>query len=280
VILLGTPGEEGGMGKKTMLAAGAYKDMDGCVMCHPAPGPNATSSLSACLAVQRMVAKYKGHSAHAALSPWEGQNALDAAVLAYNNIAALRQQLRPHVRVHGIFKGEDWAPNVIPDNAEMSWLVRSPRYSEVQEVTQRVKRCFEASALATDCEVEISADPKNSMTELRQNEALGRAFEEIFNAKYGVVDRIYGIASASTDFGNVTYALPSIHPSFAIPTEPNGGNHTKAFALSAASKESHVACLNISKVLALTGLRVLADDGFAQQMKETFDTDEALRLSS
>ena len=50
-------------------------------------------------------------SAHAALSPWEGQNALDAAVLAYNNIAALRQQLRPHVRVHGIFTGEAWATN-------------------------------------------------------------------------------------------------------------------------------------------------------------------------
>lgn len=153
----------------------------------------------------------------------------------------------------------------------MNWLVRSPRHSEVQEVAQRVKRCFEASALATDCDVEVFADPKNSMTELRQNAALGQAFEQIFNAKYGVVDRVYGIASASTDFGDVTYELPSIHPSFAIPTEPNGGNHTKEFALSAASKEAHVACLNISKVLALTGLRVLADDELAQQMKETFE---------
>lgn len=49
------------MGKKAMLAAGAYKDMDGCVMCHPAPGPNATSSLSSCLAIQRVAVKYKGH---------------------------------------------------------------------------------------------------------------------------------------------------------------------------------------------------------------------------
>jgi len=119
------------------------------------------------------------------------------------------------------------------------------------------------------------------MTELIQNEALGQAFEQIFNAKYGVVDRVYGIASASTDFGNVTYALPSIHPSFAIPTESNGGNHTRAFTLSAASKEAHVACLNISKVLALTGLRVLTDDGLAQQMEESFDVDKALlRLGS
>jgi len=116
------------------------------------------------------------------------------------------------------------------------------------------------------------------MTELVQNEALGQAFEQIFNAKYGMVDRLYGIASASTDFGNVTYALPSIHPSFAIPTESNGGNHTKEFALSAASKEAHIACLNISKALALTGLRVLTDDQLAQQMKETFEADKASRL--
>jgi len=54
-------GEEGGMGKKIMLEAGAYKEMDGCVMCHPAPGPNATSSLSGTLALQRIIAKYKGH---------------------------------------------------------------------------------------------------------------------------------------------------------------------------------------------------------------------------
>ncbi|KAF9653527.1 hypothetical protein BDM02DRAFT_3087288 [Thelephora ganbajun] len=267
VILLGTPGEEGGMGKKIMLEAGAYKDMVGCVMCHPSPGPNATSSLSSTLAIQRVAVKYKGRSAHAALSPWEGQNALDAAVLAYNNIAALRQQLRPHVRVHGVFKGEAWTPNVIPDNAEMNWLVRSPEYNEVQQIVQRVKKCFEASALATDCGVEVDADPKGSMKELIQNKDLGEAFEQIFNAKYGVVDRVYGIASASTDFILIaTTALPGIHPSFAIPTEPNGGNHTKAFTLSAASKEAHVACLNISKALALTGLRVLADDGLAQRV--------------
>jgi len=110
---------------------------------------------------------------------------------------------------------------------------------------------------------------------VRQNKALGEAFEQIFNAKYGVVDRLYGISSASTDFGDVSYALPSIHPSFAIPTESNGGNHTKAFTLSAASKDAHTACLNISKALALTGLRVLADDKLAQQMKETFDADKA-----
>jgi len=78
----------------------------------------------------------------------------------------------------------------------------------------------------------------------------------------------------------VTYELPGIHPSFAIPIEPNGGNHTKAFTLSAASKEAHIACLNVSKALALTGLRVLVDDELAQQMKETFDADKALRVGS
>jgi len=162
----------------------------------------------------------------------------------------------------------------------MNWIVRSPRYSEVQEISQRVERCFKGSALATDCEVVTAVNPWESTTELIQNEALGQAFEQIFNAKYGVVDRVYGIASASTDFGNVTYELPSIHPSFAIPTAPNGGNHTKPFADSAASNDAHIACFNISKVLALTGLRVLKDDDLAQQMMDTFKADIASRSGS
>ncbi|KAF7800224.1 hypothetical protein EIP86_011471 [Pleurotus ostreatoroseus] len=111
VVLLGTPGEEGGGGKVILLDKGAYEGMDVCLMCHPAPGPPVTASLSSCLAVQRVQAEYKGHTAHAALAPWEGQNALDAAVSAYTNISMLRQQLKPTYRVHGVFEGKDWAAN-------------------------------------------------------------------------------------------------------------------------------------------------------------------------
>lgn len=101
------------------------------------------------------------HSAHAALSPWEGINALDAAVLAYNNISALRQQLRPTARVHGIFEGKDWAVNgsstilaespvvlptractVIPDYAKYVCYIRAPNVAELDDVVERVLPCF------------------------------------------------------------------------------------------------------------------------------------------
>ncbi|KAI0685176.1 hypothetical protein BC835DRAFT_1385632 [Cytidiella melzeri] len=260
VVLLGTPGEEGGGGKVILLEKGAYEGMDACLMCHPAPGPPSSASLSSCLAIQRKIVEYRGHTAHAALAPWEGQNALDAAVSAYTSITLLRQQIKPSHRIHGIFEGKDWAPNVIPDNAKMIWYMRGQTWAEVQALVPRVEACFQAAALATACKVEIGDG--GATYDLRQNVALGDEFARVFCSQFGTVDYKFGIFSASTDFGNVTYALPALHPSFAIPTVPQGGNHTRAFTESAASPESHVACLNVSKALAAVGVRVLTDDAF------------------
>ncbi|TFK31806.1 hypothetical protein BDQ12DRAFT_693512 [Crucibulum laeve] len=269
ISLLGTPAEEGGSGKVKLLDKGAYEDMDVCLMCHPAPGPIGSVSLSSSLAVRSVAAVYKGHTAHAALSPWEGRNALDAAVLGYNNISALRQQLRPTHRVHGIFEGKDWAPNIIPDYAKFNCIVRAPKVTEMRETAERVSRCFEAAALATGCEVEITVNAE--LSELRQNPALGGEVANIILNKYGDIDYEWGISSASTDFGDISFALPSLHPGFAIPTVKNGGNHTTEFAKSAATIEAHNATLDISKALAATGIRVLLDDKFFEDVKRTFD---------
>ncbi|KIM41419.1 hypothetical protein M413DRAFT_445430 [Hebeloma cylindrosporum] len=275
VVLLGTPAEEGGSGKVVLLEKGAYEGMDACLMCHPAPGPIGSVSLTSCLALQRLTVEYKGHTAHAALSPWEGKNALDAAVLGYNNISALRQQLRPTHRVHGIFEGKDWVPNIIPDYAKFICYVRAPTRKEMLETLNRVTPCFEAAALATGCEVKITQE--GTTFDLRQNKALGGEVANIILNKYGSIDYEWGIKSASTDFGNVTYALPSLHPGFAIPTIVDGGNHTPGFTKSAATIEAHYACLDISKPLASTGVRVLIDDAFFANVQKTFKEDEKER---
>ncbi|KAI0249794.1 hypothetical protein BJV78DRAFT_642956 [Lactifluus subvellereus] len=274
VILLGTPAEEGGQGKVILLEKGAYKEMHACLMCHPAPGPEHGASLSSSLALQRIRVEYRGHTAHAALSPWQGQNALDAAVAAYTNVALLRQQVKPSHRIHGVFEGKDWAANVIPDNAKMLWYVRAPTVAEVKEVDPRVRACFQSSALATGCNIAMLGMGA-PVHELRQNKALAATFAQIFRAKTGPVDHEWGISSASTDFGNITYALPSIHPGFSIPTEPNGGNHTPAFTSAAATPEAHQACLEVCKALALTGLRVIEDDQFYSDVRTTFEDDIA-----
>jgi amidohydrolase len=274
VVLLGTPAEEGGQGKVILLEKGAYKEMHACLMCHPAPGPERSASLSSSLALQRISVEYRGHTAHAALSPWQGQNALDAAVAAYTNVALLRQQVKPSHRIHGVFEGKDWAANIIPDNAKMLWYVRAPTVAEVKDADPRVRACFQASALATGCSVEISG-MKPPVCELRQNRALADTFARTFRCKTGPIDYEWGISSASTDFGNITYALPSIHPGFSIPTESNGGNHTPAFTSAAATPEAHQACLEVCKALALTGLRVIGDDQFYAEVRATFEEDMA-----
>ncbi|KAF9450012.1 hypothetical protein P691DRAFT_811259 [Macrolepiota fuliginosa MF-IS2] len=275
IVLLGTPAEEGGDGKVALLEKGAYKGMDVCLMCHPAPGPIGSVSLSSCLALERITVDYKGHTAHAALSPWEGRNALDAAVLGYNNISALRQQLKPTHRVHGIFEGTDWATNIIPDKARYMCYVRAPIRSEMQETVKRVLPCFQAAGLATGCEVKV--DHIGQAFDLRQNKALGDEVANIILNKYGSIDYEWGIKSASTDFGTISYALPSLHPGFSIPTVPDGGNHTRDFAKSAATIAAHKQCLVVSIALAGTGLRVLTDDTFFAQVKKAYEEDEEIR---
>ncbi|KAJ7043655.1 hypothetical protein C8F04DRAFT_726035 [Mycena alexandri] len=270
VVLLGTPAEEGGGGKIILLERGGYKDMDLCVMCHPAPGPINSANLGASIAVQAIRVEYAGRNAHAGAAPWEGTNALDAAFLAYSSISVLRQQMRPDHRVHGIIQGNhDWLPNVIPDYARMSWLVRAPTSSDLMTFVERVKNCFQAAALATSCEIKLTLEPP--YLDLNQNQVLGQEFSDVVLRRFGTVTSA-GAGSASTDFGNVSYALPALHPGFAIPTEPNGGNHTIGFAKAAATQEAHEATMVITKGLAHTGFRALRDDDFFKQVKASFET--------
>ncbi|KAG8685545.1 hypothetical protein FRC11_010428 [Ceratobasidium sp. 423] len=111
IILLGTPAEEKGLGKIHLLKAGAYKEMDICLMAHPVPGDSRLVETTTSLANQSFEVEYHGQSAHAGAAPWEGKNALDAVFVAYAAIGALRQQIHPTARVHGIIEGRDWASN-------------------------------------------------------------------------------------------------------------------------------------------------------------------------
>ncbi|TEB36562.1 hypothetical protein FA13DRAFT_1622993 [Coprinellus micaceus] len=268
VILLGTPAEESGGGKIILLERGAYKEMDVCIMCHPGPGREHSASIGPTIAMQAIEVEYFGHSAHAGAAPWEGTNALDAAFLAYSSVSLLRQHMKPEQRIHGIIQGKDWSPNVIPDYSKMRWLVRSPTHTELSSLVRRAKNCFEAASLATSCTLKVTAD--QPYYDLQQNSVLGQAFADIVGGRYGVQTTTAG-TTASTDFGNVSYALPSLHPAFAIPTSPNGGNHTPGFAQAAATQEAHDAMLIITKGLALLGYRILSDPQFLREVRSARD---------
>jgi len=277
IILLGTPAEEGGGGKINLLDGGAYDEMDACIMCHPSAGPDKYASLGPSLACQPLEVEFFGHGAHAAWAPWEGQNALDAAFLAYSSVSVLRQQIKPTHRVHGIVSGRDWAPNVIPDYAKMHWIVRAPTWDELVALRERIKACFEAAAHATSCKLTLKAGP--GYYDLRQNQALGEEFAQVVK-QFGVTAAFDEGMAASTDFGNVTYALPSLHPGFSIPTVPNGGNHTPQFTESAGTPEAHASTLLTIKGLAAAGFRILDDAAFTAKVKKSWEEQMGARSTA
>lgn len=163
VRLLGTPAEEGGGGKLKLIDAGAYKDVDACLMVHPVTQGNNDDSIpslhiagpESLLANLKVRVNYTGSTAHAAGAPWEGVNALDAVVSAYVNISLLRQQIMPRQRVHGVIENGGERPNVIPGSASLHYYIRSPDTKSLNALSTKVFKCFEGAATATGCEVEI-----------------------------------------------------------------------------------------------------------------------------
>lgn len=143
---MGTPAEEGGGGKIFMLEGGCFDNVDFSMMAHPAPFDAIDPPY---LAVQNMYVTFKGKAAHAAAFPWEGLNALDAAVLSYKAVSMLRQQMKPTWRAHGVFIDGGVAPSIIPEKSQMHYYFRAPSLKELQEFKVRAERCFRGSAKAT-----------------------------------------------------------------------------------------------------------------------------------
>ena len=155
--ILGTPAEEGGGGKVFMGDRGAFESVDAALMVHPASGDLVRMNT---IAIHRLQVEYEGQAAHAAASPHRGKNALDAAVLGYQNVAALRQHIRPDERIHGIFTDGGRKPNIVPEYSSMEWYVRSKNMRTLEPLKKRVLSCLEAGAMASSCTMSHSwVDP-------------------------------------------------------------------------------------------------------------------------
>ncbi|KAF7253826.1 Peptidase M20 domain-containing protein 2 [Varanus komodoensis] len=220
---------------------------------------------------QRMsvTVKYFGKAAHAAAYPWEGVNALDAAVLAYNNLSLLRQQMKPTWRVHGIIKNGGVKPNIIPFYAELEFYLRTPSLRELSILTEKAENCFKAAALATGCEVELKSGP-NEYFNVLPNKSLEKAYIEN-GKKLGMDfiqdDNLNGL-SGSTDFGNVSFVIPGIHPYFYIGSDAL--NHTEEYTTAAGSEDAQFYALRTAKALAMTALDVIFKPDLMEKAKEDF----------
>lgn len=268
VVVLGTPAEEGGGGKIRMLRAGAFDDLDAALMVHPA-GADLTRMDT--IAVQEVRATYTGAAAHAAAAPHLGRNALDAAVLGYLNVAALRQHIEPGERVHGIVTEGGDKPNIVPARAATEWMVRSPTISSLAPLKGRVEACLRAGAAAAGCEVDIAWKPV-VYADMLDNEAVLAAYAANAAALgRTVAEPGPGLGvTGSTDMGNVSYVVPSIHPM--MRAAPAGtAIHTTDFLAAACGPDGDRAVLDGAIALAWTVADLWLGDGVLAAAKAEFD---------
>jgi amidohydrolase len=267
--IMGTPAEEGGGGKIEMARNGAFRDLHAAMMVHPA---DADLIRMDAIAIQQADVHFAGRAAHAAAAPQQGRNALDAAVLSYMNVAALRQHILPTERIHGIFlKGGDKA-NVVPAEATLQWMVRSPTIASLQPLKERVQACFDGGAMACGCTVTTEWD-NVTYADMIDNGPMVQSY--VANAARlgrNVQDpRTIGKSVVgSTDMGNISYLVPSIHPM--VQVAPAGvAIHTLDFATWAASPDGDRAVLDGAKAMAMTVVDLWCQDGLMESVQQSFE---------
>ena len=263
ISVLGTPAEEGGGGKVVMLDKGVFDDVHAAMMVHPAPFDMVDPVL---IAVVTLKIRYRGKSSHASAFPELGINAADAVVVAQTAIGLLRQQLRSTDRVHGIVTRGGDAPNIIPELTEATFYVRALTLDDLEDVHKKVLSCFEAGAIATGARLEIAEDqayaevrhdPEIAAAYKRNAEAVGRTFPDFGEAMRR--------ASGSTDMGNVSRAVPSIHPFIGIGGYPIV-NHQPEFAALCATPEADRAVIDAAVAMAWTAIDVAQDAGLRERL--------------
>lgn len=267
VVVLGTPAEEGGGGKIFMAERGAFEGIDAALMVHPA-GLDLTRF--GAIAIQQLKMTYRGRAAHAAAAPQAGRNALDAAVLGYVNVAALRQHIRPDERVHGIFTEAGDAPNVVPERTSTTWYVRSPTVRGLEKLKARVLACLEAGGTAAGCSVEHEwIDPAFA------NMVDNGPMIDLYTANLSRTGRsaidpssMEGVVG-STDMGNVSHVVPSIHPMIAV-SPPSVAIHTQDFVRYAGGSEGDQAVLDGARAMAATVADLWADADALDRVKAAF----------
>jgi len=268
VLVYGTPAEETDGAKAAMAGKGLFDGLDAALMAHPYAGSHL---LTESLAMDALEVEFAGLSSHAAASPWEGRNALDGVILLFTGLNALRQQLRPDARVHGIVSNGGAAPNVIPDRAAARFYLRAGSRAYLDAVSARFRDCVAAAALASGTRAE-TRNYEASFDDMVNSRILAARFGEHAAGRLGLGP--FGGAPdsfGSIDMGNVSRRAPSIHILFDIAGGSPLTAHSPAFREAAASPRAERAMLAAGKALALTGLDVLLDEAFAASARAEFE---------
>ncbi|KAG0167256.1 hypothetical protein DFQ28_006384 [Apophysomyces sp. BC1034] len=267
VVLFGTPAEEKGTGKVDMVKAGEFQNrVDFCMMLHPFARDGVYAKM---LAIDTLDVEYFGKASHAGMAPWNGINALDALMQAFDNVAMLRQQTLPSNRIHGIITNGGKSPNVIPDYTSANFYARSVTRDQLKELSAKLNKCFEAAAVSTGCQVKLNW--VGAVDDVFQNDSLASYYTKYMTEEGATMpsrEETEKDVSGSTDMGTVSYTVPSLHPGFAIGTTAT--NHTVEFTEAARTEAAHEYTLRAARSLSKTAASVLLDSKLFEQVVADF----------
>lgn len=268
VRFIGTPAEEKGGGKELMARNGAFAGVDCAMMIHPSGLNLATMP---CLCVAEVGVTYRGRAAHASAVPHKGINALDALLLAYQAISNLRQHIRPSERIHGIITRGGDAPNIVPALTSGEFYVRAANETQLAALKPRVQACFEAGARGTGCEVEVTWRDVDYL-DLNTCWPLAGAFQrnaEQLGREFVPMEQVGLSGAGSTDMGNVSHRVPSIHPMLAAAPR-HVVIHNAEFTHYAGAESGDRAALDGAKALAMSALDFLFNDALRADCHKAF----------
>jgi amidohydrolase len=267
IQVIGTPAEEGGGGKVIMVDEGVFDRVDAAMMVHPS-ARNLVGRHS--LTAYALSVEFFGQAAHAAAAPDEGINALEALLLTFSGINALRQHLRDDARIHGIITHGGVAANIVPDFAAARIIVRAADTPYAAEVLEKVRACAEGAAQATGARLEFQQVGRRYDARM-PNPKMVTLFKDNMAALGLDVDLATGSERmGSSDIGNVSQVIPAIHPYVAIGPKDLVG-HTNEFREAAASPSAHEALIHAAKALAMTAVDLLAVPAHLSEAKNAFE---------
>ncbi|MEN8076824.1 M20 family metallopeptidase [Clostridioides difficile] len=248
VIVYGTPAEETNGGKVILAEAGVFDELDAAMIVHPDGETRASGSSSALYPIRFI---YKGKTAHAASCPEKGINALNSVIQLFNGIDALRQHVTPDVRMHGIITKGGVAANIVPDEAIADFYFRASTKERVNEVVEKVKKIAEGAALMTGATLEMERY-ELPYDDLKTNEILSEMFNNNLR-ELGITDiKEAKTTGGSSDIGNVSHVVPTIHPYIGITDCPIVG-HSVEMAKATTTDKAHDRLLIAALAMAYTG---------------------------
>ena len=265
IVVFGTPGEERYGCKELMVQRGAFDGVNAALMIHPGAKDVVMPPILACASLE---VEFFGKAAHAAACPEEGINALEALILAYNNINSLRQHIVDGSRVHGIITNGGEASNIVPSYSRAFFLVRSDDVEYLEELKSRVLDCFTAASLASGARLEYRWG-EVTYASLLHNPVLARLFTDNLEALGREVSPANPRHAFSTDMGNVSQVVPGLQPIISI-AGPLVLQHSPEFAAAAVSEEGHRGLIDGAKALALTAVDLLTDREAMAEAGEEF----------